>query len=344
MSRFKIDDRTRALMLKHLAESDLRISEPFTEEGKQKYPLLLQMAFANYDEDWLADQFVAYIRRPCSGTEAELRAKARALATEAFEIFMIIATVERMIEDGEIPFPPVERSDIFKFDPVRDDLSSFLEVLNPPQPYRMWVIHWCEVLAACQRMGGDIYSLRIEKPASPEDVEKVENQLGRKLPSSLRKTFLEFSAGFEFEWRLPQESSSPFGIYSGGTGIELAWLARLEEDREGWIRHVFADPTHPYDSIWYNKLAIISVVNGDMIGIDLASADGCVVYLSHDGDEDLHGMILGKNFADFMGHWSKLGCVGPQGWELEHFIVEGAYGINSLSANASIWRKWLGLE
>ncbi|MCS7286927.1 MAG: SMI1/KNR4 family protein [Anaerolineae bacterium] len=177
-----------------------------------------------------------------------------------------------------------------------------------------------------------------------EDVERIESQIGQNLPIGLRKMFLEFSAGIEFGWVLPKGSSPPFSIYSGGfEGIKLAWLTRLEEERQGWIRHVFSDPTDPYSSKWYNKLAIISVINGDMIGIDLGNADGCVVYLSHEGDESLHGMILGRNFSEFMEYWSMLGCVGPEGWEIEPF-VEGVQGINPLSVNASVWQKWLGLE
>lgn len=345
MSRFKIDDRTRALILKYLAETNLRISDLFTEKGKAKYPLLLRLAFANYDEEWLAEQLATggYLKQECFRSEMELRAKARALAIEVFEEFVMIAAFEQLLEEGRISLP-TQRRDVIKFDPAKDDLSHFLEDFNPPQPYRTWVVNWCKALVACRKKGGDVYPLHIDKPASVEDVERVESQLGRRLPISLRKMFLEFSAGVKFIWRLPEDSSPPFNIYSGGfEGIELAWLTSLEDARQGWIRYVFSDPADPYSSKWHDKLAIISVINGDMIGIDLRSADGCVVYLSHEGDEDLHGMILGRNFAEFMEHWSMLGCVGPKGWEIKPFI-EGDRGIRSFGVNAGVWRKWFGLE
>lgn len=345
MSRFKIDDRTRALILKHLAETNLRISDLFTEKGKAEYPLLLQRAFASHDEEWLAEQLATSgsLRQERFCSEAEIRAKARALAIEVFEEFVLVASLERLLEEGVISLP-VHRRDEIKFDPAEDDLSHFLKNFSPPQPYRIWVVRWCKALVAAQGKGGNAHPLRIEKPASVEDVERMESQIGQNLPISLRKMFLEFSAGIEFGWVLPRESSPPLGIYSGGfEGIKLAWLKGLEDERQGWIRHVFSKPTDPYDSKWYNKLAIISVINGDMIGVDLGNADGCVVYLSHEGDENLHGMILGRNFTEFMEYWSILGCVGPEGWEIEPF-VEGDQGINPFGVNASVWRKWFGLE
>lgn len=106
MGRFKIDDRTRALMLKHLAEMNLMISDLLTEKGKMEYPLLLQVAFASHDEEWLADQLATggYIKRECFCSEAELRSKSGALAVEVFEMFLMIASFERLLEEGAFSF------------------------------------------------------------------------------------------------------------------------------------------------------------------------------------------------------------------------------------------------
>lgn len=258
-------------------------------------------------------------------------------------MFVARAVLERMLEEGLISLPPAQRKDVLTFDPAKDDMLRFLNSQNLSQPYRIWVARWCKALLACQRMGGNVTPLHIERPATEEEVKEVERQLRQKLPLSLRRTFLEFSSGFYFGWSLWSKVSAPFGVYSGGfEGIKLSWLVDLEEDRQGWIRHVFSDPDNPYDSVWYDKLAIISVYNGDMIAIDQKDADGCVIYLSHDGDEASHGLLLGKNFYEFMEHWSSLGCVGPASWELEHFV--DADGINSRSVAANSWRQWFGLE
>jgi hypothetical protein len=49
---------------------------------------------------------------------------------------------------------------------------------------------------------------------------------------------------------------------------------------------VFPNPADPYDCVWHEKLAVLDVPNGDLIAIDLEpSAQGSVVYLSHDGGE-----------------------------------------------------------
>ncbi len=342
MSQFKMDDRIRARMLRLLEEWDLETSDLLTEEGNREYRSLLYAAFASHDEDWLADRLVAYLRKERFQTEEELRAMARERARRAFEAFLMVAKVDLLLEEGKISIPAPRPDDAFRFDPEKDDIQSFLESLNPPPPYRTWVAHWCRALMACRAKGGK-GSLRIEKPARPEDVAEVERQLGRELPASLQRTFLEFSAGFEFGWSLPDEPLPPFHIHRGGFCIRLDWLADLEKERKDWVEAVFSDPGDPYHSAWHNKLAVISVNNGDLIGIDLGSADGCVVYMTHDGGEDMQGMVLGMNFDDFMERWSRLGCVGPDGWYLEHF-VEGADGINPLGDNANAWRRWFGLE
>lgn len=79
MSRFKLDEKTRELMLKHLVEeSNLRIDDLFTEKGKEEYSLLLWDALANYDEQWLGEQFAVArrLRREHFRGEAELKKKA----------------------------------------------------------------------------------------------------------------------------------------------------------------------------------------------------------------------------------------------------------------------------
>lgn len=349
MSRFKIDAVTRQLMLKNLAKSDLGIDKLLTKKGERDYPELLRTSFASHDEEWLAEQLAAKkrIKKGSFKTETDLKAKALALAVEVYETFLMVATFERMLEEGTIPLWSVKPGDVPRFDPkIEDDSNRFLATLNLLEPYSKWVSYWCEGLLACQRMGGDARPLSIKRPADEQQVANVESQLGQRLPPSLRQTFLHFSAGFEFHWFLPDDAVPPFsGIFSGGfEEIALAWLVKLEENRQNWVENVFSDPEDLYDSVWYNKLAVISVSNGDMIAIDLESADGFVTYLSHEGDERLHGKVLGVNFADFMERWSRLGCVGPEDWQLEPFIEDTSTGINLLGVNASKWREWFGLK
>jgi cell wall assembly regulator SMI1 len=344
MSRFKIDENLRRLMLRHLAETDLKVDEAFTEKGKADYRKLLEMAFASYDEDWLAEQFTigGRLNEERFGSPEELRAKARALAIEAFEMFLIVAVVDQMFEEGIISLnSPKKERDAFIFDPERDEKTHFLKVLNPPEPYRTWLSSWCDVLLACRRWGGNVYPpLVIERPAKEKDVRRVENHLGLRLPQSLRETFLHFSAGFEFGWSLYKKAIPPLeGVYRGYLRIGLSDLLTLQTTWQDWIKYVFSDPDDPYCAVWHNKLPLTDVGDGDMIAIDLNNPDGHVIYLSHD-DESLHGMVLGNNFVDFMTHWSRLGCVGPEGWILEYF-VEDVDGIDSLGKNADKWLRWL---
>ena len=61
--------------------------------------------------------------------------------------------------------------------------------------------------------------------------------------------------------------------------------------------------------------------NGDFIAFDLLDEkeDKRVVYLSHDGGEG-HGVILGRNFIDFMDRLITIGACGPEDFSAYAFL------------------------
>lgn len=349
MGRFKLDQRTRTLMLKHLAENPPRIPDVLTDQGRRLYLDLIRMAFAHYDEEWLSAQLVLQnllrTSRLKNGQNPER--EAYALAVKVFEEFAMVAILEAWLEDHPeaLGVSSRQQSD-WIFDPQSEaDIERFLAKMDLVEPYSRWIRCWCEVLLACQKRGGDVSQLRIKRPAKEQEVVAVEHTLGRRLPASLRRVFREFSSGFEFNWSLGDKGiSSPIdNVSSGGfERIELGWLIRAEEDRRGWIEAVFNDPHDPYDAVWHNTLLVIFVGNGDYIGIDLQGDDGFVTYLSHEGHDALHGKVLANNFQDFMDRWSLLGCVGPEDWQLEPFMSQK--GLDPMGEIGQVWRRWLGLQ
>lgn len=79
-----------------------------------------------------------------------------------------------------------------------------------------------------------------------------------------------------------------------------------------------------------------------MLAIDLLVQEGSVVYLSHE-EGDLHGTVLGNDFADFIDRWSLIGFVGAEDWQLENFIHSKTNGLDPYGENAKAWREWFGL-
>jgi cell wall assembly regulator SMI1 len=221
---------------------------------------------------------------------------------------------------------------------------------------------WGTTLQAVDRLGGhitlesarrtgirhsEIWGLHVREPARAEDIERVETRLGIRLPVALAHVFLTCTSGIDFRWQLPRgfEGPEPFhGIFSGGFSLSLESLQEQEHIRREMAEGCFRDRNSPYDVVWHDKLAVMPVPNGDIIGIDLAEGHyGQVVYLSHD-DGQGHGFVLGADFIDFLRRWTPLGCPGPEDWQWLPFTSDSTSMLEPESEVADRWRKLLGLE
>ena len=202
---------------------------------------------------------------------------------------------------------------------------------------------WEAALAACRRLGGNVSELVVAPPAAQAEIELVERELGRRLPSSLRSFFGEVSSDVEVRWFLPDELETPFpDVFAGNFHASLGRLAQFSKDHESWIRECFGNAADSYDRVWHDKLPFLEVGNGDFLAIDLLVPDGAVVYLSHD-DGRGHGRALGTNFADFVERYSATGCVGAEDWQWLNFWSPDRF-LDSRGTNANEWRKWFGLN
>ncbi len=82
-----------------------------------------------------------------------------------------------------------------------------------------------------------------------------------------------------------------------------------------------------------------------MIAVDISSeAEQPVVYLSHEGDDLLHGFWLGRDFEDYIDRLSLLGCVGAEDWQLAPFISGPQTFLETDGVNAKRWRDWFGFR
>jgi cell wall assembly regulator SMI1 len=211
-----------------------------------------------------------------------------------------------------------------------------------------WITRWEKTIEAIKLIGGDSNGILVGKPATEQQVINIEEKLGYRLPESFRDVLLNFAGSVDFGWELndcvdlPEEFRE---IFAGECIWDVNNLIDIEESREDWVRECFPNPDDEYDRVWHNKLAFMSVGNGDEIAIDLEKYPDYtpVVYLSHDGGEG-HGYILGQDFKDFIDRWTLIGCPGSEDWQMLPFIDTPTSGINPNCENALEWKRLIGLE
>jgi hypothetical protein len=177
------------------------------------------------------------------------------------------------------------------------------------------------------------------------DLEAVENQLGCAIPTSFRRVLLEFSRRTRIEWALPKgvRPPGPFRqIWAGECRWDLTALPELQRSYHAWLE-VFTNPDDFWEEPWQNKFPVLEVGNGDMVVIDLATPHR-VIYLSHEGDDTLHGFWLGSDFEDYVDRITRIGCVGSEDWQLAPFVAGPRSLIDPDGAAAREWREWFGLR
>lgn len=198
-------------------------------------------------------------------------------------------------------------------------------------------------IARFEKLGCSTLPLTFTSPASEDEVAAVEAALGYRLPDELRNFFLTCSAGIQFWWNSYDENTDILSlpgelaeIFSGELRFSLESLAEIDDMRDD-LADLYDDPNDAYAAVFLDKLAFMTVGNGDLLAIDLNGDNpGAVVYLSHDG-ESLHGYVLGESFFSFLDNYSRLACPGPQWWVLELFTHEQTTPLDPQSPLAHTW-------
>jgi hypothetical protein len=219
-----------------------------------------------------------------------------------------------------------------------------------------WPVRWNALQQACKSRNatgrwakgiGQPPRFEIAPPATERQIEALEAKLGCPIPSSFRKILMQYSSALCIEWALPKGTVRPEvlrPIWAGECRWDLSSLIKLQDTYRKWLG-IFTDPLDYDDGPWQNKFAVLEIGTGDMLGIDLTSADDQpVVYLSHEGDDSVHGYRLGNDFEDYIDRLSLLGCVGSEDWQLKPFVSGPSSLLETDGANARLWRDWFGLR
>jgi hypothetical protein len=132
-------------------------------------------------------------------------------------------------------------------------------------------------------------------------------------------------------------------VFAGECRWDITGLADLQAHYRQWLAGCFSDPDDDYNKVWHDKLAVLEVGTGDMLGIDLATPGRePVVFLSHDGSQ-WHGYRLGQDFEDYIDCLSRLGCVGAEDWQWAPFVEDERSGLLPEGPAGCRWRDWFGL-
>lgn len=205
-------------------------------------------------------------------------------------------------------------------------------------------LQWIQTII--KRRGWDvIQELIIEGPATTAEVEKVEIELGIKLPEDLKALFTQFSKHVEFSYQFKEEAEAPFNqIFSG----EIYWNHnRIKEQYENYLEWVesWLDPAildedemKQEEKIVKNKIPLLEVPNGDLIVVGYNPSE--VVYLSHEGDE-MHGKILSDSLFKFLEFHARIGFVGSEDWQFGPFYNFESDKMITSGKTIDDWVEWL---
>jgi len=174
------------------------------------------------------------------------------------------------------------------------------------------------------------------------------------MPMSLRRFLTEQSAHIMFWWstdtppRFPDVHDAPA---SGSFELNLECLRNLTDGGKDWM---FGDEPDDVRERWVRSWAVIHAANGDMLALDVTedANDPPVIYLNHEAHEAI--WTVSPSWDTFIHEWARLGCVGPEEWNLEPFCQrrgdayadnaeERPFRLDSRCANARLFRAHFGM-
>ncbi len=123
------------------------------------------------------------------------------------------------------------------------------------------------IIYRVQELGGEVQEVVIEEPATMDQINQSEFDLGVKLPESFIRVLTEFSGNFNLRWFLPEDIKNPEEfreIFCGTPNWNLNNLLQYEQERKGWIENVIPNPEDEYDVILPQLIGLfVMSENGD---------------------------------------------------------------------------------
>jgi hypothetical protein len=192
--------------------------------------------------------------------------------------------------------------------------------------------------------------LEMDVAATIDEVIKLENSIGKKLPSQLKDLLTNLSKSVNLYYQIESEEiPSEFGqIFSGEFWYNLKLIENLNKDFKDWISASLDESVNDIESIEItkrikdNKTVFLAVSTGDLIAIDDETNE--VIYFDHEGDS-MHGKTLAKDLNTFLVQWSQMGFFGTEGWQFEEIYDFENERLKSINDTKVInWIKWLYMK
>lgn len=185
---------------------------------------------------------------------------------------------------------------------------------------------WKERILELKEIYGEVLCQKfirtMDEKATEKEILEYEEKLRTPLPKSLREFFLNFTKNL---------------TVSVGDGYNP--LIKISIDNLYRCLTTADDPDYLYGDSLANVLPFIDVPNGDVLAFDLSDSneDKKVVYISH-GDADYFGVLISRNFDEYMTNLLDIGMLQTEIWEMKGFLTEG-YGLDANCAEAKEFKE-----
>lgn len=197
---------------------------------------------------------------------------------------------------------------------------------------------------------------KFHRPFDGKQCRDAAARLGREIPRQISEFLCTEASEIQFWWDL-NDRAIPLDVpnkpYGGYFEFDIESLSNINHAGE-------LGSSHPGVSSaarerWKHAFRFVGVPNGDAIGLDLVDDrdNPPVVYLNHEEPEK--EVRLADSFEAFMDAWFSLGCVGPECWNLCHFVTDSGEPLAEYSdgtptsrldpgcENAKVFKGFFGL-
>ncbi|MFF2322768.1 ankyrin repeat domain-containing protein [Agrobacterium sp. NPDC058088] len=220
--------------------------------------------------------------------------------------------------------------------------------------FKRWQQDWRWMQTIAERRGWDVTPLSIAPPASIAAINRIETNYGQAIPEQLRQMLTKFSGRIVLGWHIPShlQALERQNLPSMSCNRDAIWdIDHIEFDAIpnflNWKRSladIDASEAPNTPEMWEKQFPFYSLINGDMLTIDMRNADGPhpVRYFSHEL-QVLHGMALAPDFFSFVTEMSKLGFAGTEwaSWMPFGDWRDDTYYLTAQSEGGKAWRSWL---
>jgi hypothetical protein len=195
------------------------------------------------------------------------------------------------------------------------------------------------------KRGWNVKKTIILEKATIEEIDIVEEKIGKKLPNELKEVLLNFTKNFDFCYFI--EGEKPPKEFNEIFSAELDWdlngLIASHQYFLDWMEASLDTRSNDLEAIkitkkiGFNKTPLLEIGNGDLIVIDDSNNE--VIYLNHEGGI-MHGKRLEKSFFAYLEKIAKIGFIcGEQLEQLYDF--ENQCLLETNHPKVEKWLAWL---